>query len=116
MQRIVMLLANGPGLPDGDIADRLEIQASLTGQGQIDEVAYVEDPLPWPTQRTTPDGRVYLGELIRVGTGWAIRRSGSEDDPVWPFEPALLRPGEYATMRPPEGGRLVYRVVSVEQD
>ena len=114
--RIVLLLANSPSAPDGDTSDRLEIRAGLTGQGHIDEIAYVDDPLPWPTQRVTPDGRVYQGELIRVESGWAIRRSGSEDDPVWPFEPTILRPGEYATLRAPEGGTLIFRVVSVDQE
>lgn len=116
MKRIVMLLANAPDAPDGDITDRLEVRAGLTAQGHIDESAYMDDPLPWATQRVTPEGRVYQGELIRTEGTWAIRRSGSEDDPVWPFEPTILRPGEYATVRPPEGGELIYRVVSVDQD
>lgn len=116
MKRIVLLLASGPGAPEGDISDRLELRACLTGQGQIDETAYVEDPLPWPTRRVTPDGRVYEGELIRLAGTWAIRRSRSEDDPLWPFEPTILRPGEYATLRPPEGGELIFRIVSVDQD
>ena len=116
MSRIVLLLANGPGFPGGDVSDRIEMRAGLTGQGHIDEAAYAEDPSPWTAQRTTPDGRMYFGELIRVETGWAIRRSGSEDDPVWPFEPTILRPGEYATMRSPAGGELIYQIVSVDQE
>lgn len=116
MSHIVMLLANAPSLPDGDVSDRVEMQAALTGQGHIDEAAYADDPAPWTTRRITPDGRVYDGELIRVETGWAIRRCGSEDDPVWPFQPTILRPGEYATIRPPEGGDLTYRIVSVDPD
>ena len=116
MMHIVMLLASGPGQPEGDIAERLELRAVLTGNAHIDEAAYQQDPLPWPARRVLPDGRINAGELIRLEAGWAIRRSGSEDDPLWQLEAAMLRPGEYVTVVPPDGGELVYRVVSVDQD
>ena len=116
MSRIVMLLASGPGFPEGNVSDRIEVQAGLTGHGHIDDVAYADDPSPWTARRTTPNGRVYFGELIRLKAGWAIRRTGSEDDPVWPFEPTILRPGEYATVYSPAGDELIYRIVSVDQD
>ncbi len=116
MPRVLMLLANGPDSPDGDTADRIALRVCLTAQGQIDEAAFHEDPLPWATQRTTPDGRVFMGELIRADGGWALRRSGSEDDPVWPFEPEIMRPGEYVTLRPPTGGELIYRIVGIDDE
>ena len=116
MMLVVMLLASGPDQPEGDIADRLDLHVQLTGNAHIDEIAYHQDPEPWPTRRILPDGRVYAGELIRLEEGWAIRRSGSEDDPLWPFQAAILRPGEYVTVLPPNGSELVYRVVSVDQE
>ena len=112
---VVMLLARAPGRPDGDISDRLEMRLCLTADARIDERAYAADPLPWPTRRVDPDGRVFTGEIIRTDAGWAIRRTGSEDDPLWPFEPVLLRPGEYVAVRPPEGDELIYRIVGVDK-
>ena len=83
MVLISMLLARGPGHPEGDVGARLELRAALTAQAHIDAAAYHADPRPWTTRRVEADGRIYAGELLLEESGWAIRRTGSEDDPLW---------------------------------
>jgi hypothetical protein len=114
MFRIAMLLAQGPGRPNGDLADRLELTAALTPQGALDEAAF-GDP-PWPTRRVLPDGRALVGELVRADAGWALRGPAGEDAPLWDFEGRVFRPGEYVTLRRPGGDELIFRIVDVRAD
>ena len=51
MTRLTMLLAQGPGKPDGDLEDRLVMGLCLTQQGQIDVEAYNTAPHPWLARR-----------------------------------------------------------------
>ncbi len=116
MAKITALLAQAPGLPEGDITHGLELHACLTGQAQIDAAAYLVDPLPWRVRRNWPDREDWWGELIRVdGEGWALRRQGGEDEPLWDFVFGILRPGEYVMLRRPSGEELVFRIVQVEE-
>jgi hypothetical protein len=115
MPRVVMLLAMGPGRPRGDTADRLELELALTRQGQLDEQAWDPDA-PWPMLRTLPDGRTLSGSVIRVGGGWALRSDRHEDEPLWDLSGRLFRPGEYVTLRAPDGRVMVFRVVGIEAD
>src|SRR5580704_16176708 len=99
MARVVMLLAHGPGQPEGDLSYRLELSVALTPQGALDEAAF--GAAPWPTRRVLPDGRELAGELVRAGAGWALRSAVGEDAPLWDFQCGVVRPGEYATLRRP---------------
>jgi hypothetical protein len=47
-------------------------------------------------------------------TGWALRNERSPDEPLWELDVRVLRPGEYITLRRPDGADAVFRVVSVE--
>jgi hypothetical protein len=116
MAKVTALLAHGPGLPEGDIAQGLELRLCLTPEARIDLLAYEADPLPWRTRRFWPGREDWAGELIRVDEGWALRRQGGEDEPLWDFSPAIMRPGGYLTLRRPSGEELIYRIVQVEQD
>ncbi len=115
MALIRALLAQGPGLPDGDTERGLELRVCLTPQGLIDLPAWEADPLPWPARRFWPDRPDWSGELIRVEEMWALR-ARSDDEPLWDFEARVLRPGDYVTLRRPDGEELVFRIVSVDPD
>ena len=108
-----MLLAHGPGQPEGDLAYRLELAASLTPQAALDEAAFAA---AWPARRVLPDGREFAGELVRADAGWALRGAAGEDSPLWNFEGRVFRPGEYVTLRRPNGDELVFRIVDVRPD
>jgi len=111
MARVVMLLAHGPGRPEGDLAHRLELTAALTPQGALDEAAF-GDP-PWQARRVLPDGNELAGEVVRAGGGWALRGPAGEDAPLWDFDGRVFRPGEYVTLRRPDGDELIFRIVDV---
>jgi hypothetical protein len=110
--RIILLLASGPGQPGGDVLHRLELHMALTPQGVPDEAALAAGP--WPARRTLPDGRCWLGDIIRTAEGWALR--GHAAPPHAALEIKLLRPGEYITLWPADGEALVFRIVEVQPD
>ena len=114
MTKILSLLAQGAGHPAGDTAIGLELTACLTGNAQLDLAAFETRPEPWPVRRTWPDREEWHGELIRVDEGWAIRAARGDNEPVWDVNARTMRPGEYITLRRPDGEALTFRIVGVE--
>jgi hypothetical protein len=114
MARIIMILARGPGQPEGDLFHRLEAIVALTPQGQLDEAALTDTI--WPTRRMLPDGRERQGDIVRSGAGWVLRGRAGEDSPHSVIEAQVFRPGEYVTLRPPAQDPLVFRIVDVQPD
>jgi hypothetical protein len=121
MPKILALLAAGPGLPLGSIDHGLELHLLLTSQGQIDAAAYFADASPWPARRFRPGRPDWRGEVVLVDdgdvdAGWGLRGEQGMDEPVWTLDGRIFRPGDYITIRRPDGEELVFRIVSVEQD
>ena len=114
MAKILSLLAQSAGHPDGDTAIGLELSVCLTPNALLDVAAFEISPLPWPVRRTWPDREDWHGELIRVDEGWAIRAARGDNEPVWDVTVKTLRPGEYITLRRPDGEELIFRIVGVE--
>ena len=114
MTNLTMVLAQGPGLPDGDLEDRLVVRLALNQQGQIDPAAYDQDPAPWLVTRERPGRAPHQGELIRLDDGWALQSLASEDDPLWSFEGHVFRPGDLVRLRRPDGEELLFRIVASE--
>jgi len=111
MFRVVALLASGPGLPLGDVAQGLELTVQLTSQGQIDPA---DDPHEFRVRRFWPDREDWQGALEWLDTGWAVRSERSTDEPLWQLDVRIVRPGDYVTLRRPDGGDAIFRIVSVE--
>ncbi len=116
MAKLIMLLAKGPGRPDGDIDDRLTVRLALNQQGQIDPYAYDNDPIPWLAMRERPGMQDKHSELIRLDDGWALQSMVSEDDPLWTFEGHVFRPGDLVRLRRPDGEDLLFRIVASTRD
>jgi hypothetical protein len=114
MTNIVMVLAAGPGQPQGDVQDRVTLHVGLTGPGYLDLVAWATTPHTWTFTRTSRRGTT-AGTVMREHESWALCGKG-DDSPIWFFAPRNLRPGEHATLRHPDGNALVYRIVSVTPD
>lgn len=109
-----MLLARGPGKPDGDTEDRLVMGLCLTRQGQIDVEAYHAAPTPWLAWRERAGGTPRPLEIIRIDEGWALQSTSSEDDPIWTFDGHVFRPGELVRLRRPDSQELLFRIVAAE--
>jgi hypothetical protein len=118
MPTVTLVLAGGPGFPNGSADHRYEIDVALDSTGQLDLAAWQADPEPWPVRR------FMLGEAMRSGdvqhdaeTGWSLRLDPSDDNPeqTEPLVSAgVLRPGEHLTLRAPDGRDYAWRVVSVD--
>ena len=115
MAKVLLVLAQAPGLPNGDLNDRLELKLGLTPQGQLDDHAFKDSPFPWIATRDRPGQPVQHSELIRLDDGWALQSlEEGENEPLWAFEYWLFRPGELVRLRRPDGAELLFRIVQVE--
>jgi hypothetical protein len=114
MAKLQLVLAQAPGLPSGDLEDRLELRLGLTPQGQLDGHAFESSPTPWLATRERPGRPARRSELIRLDGGWALQSMCHEDDPLWAFEGWVFRPGELVRLRRPDGTELLFRIVQVE--
>ena len=117
MARVMMLLAQGPGKPEGDIHEGIDMRACLNSQGQVDVGAYEADPLPWRVRRFWPGREDWFGHLIMLDDGqWGLLSEGGDNAPVWNISGRTFRPGEYVTLRRPDHEELIFRIVNVEHD
>ena len=117
MARVKMLLAQGPGKPDGDLEEGLDLKACLTRQGQIDVAAYEADPLPWRARRFWRDREDWYGQLIRLDEGeWGLLSERGDNEPVWDLTGKTFRPGEYVTLRRPDQEEFIFRIVNVDTE
>ena len=114
MTLLTLVLARGPGKPEGDTSDRLTINLCLTSQGQVDVNAYHRAPNPWLAASSRPGVPDRALEVIRIEEGWALQSTSDMDDPVWLFEGHVFRPGELVRLQRPDGEPLLYRVVASE--
>lgn len=109
MTRIFMVLAHGPGLPNGDLNDRMTLTAALTAQGHLDPER--EEGSASRKRLGLPDKRSLL--ILQDG-GWVLRGLHGDDDPLWTIDAHILRPGEPVFLRRPDGEELIYRIVASE--
>ena len=116
MTKITLLLAQGPGMPDGNVADRLTLNMALTAQGQIDLAAYDTAERAWLATRDQPGQPGRDLEIIRIDERWALQSTNSMDDPIWTFEGHVFRPGELVVLNRPDGETLLFRIVNTERE
>ena len=114
MTKITLVLAKGPGKPEGDITDRLVLNVCLNAQGQIDYHAYNAAFEPWLAFRDRDHAPTRDLEIIRLDEGWALQSTNSQDDPIWVFEGHVYRPGELVLLHRPDGEEMLYRIVAAE--
>src|SRR3712207_9242895 len=75
MAKVTLVLASGPGFPNGDPQNRYEIEVKLDATGRLDREARLADPNPWPARRHwrdewPRDGDVQLDEETGA---WSLR-------------------------------------------
>ena len=122
MAKIDLVLAGGPGFPQGSPAHRYRLEVALTPTGELDPEAWQADPAVWPVERDWPDDRRPGDVQYDPDTGWwlSIHRGAAEiaDPDSSPLQTPIrgagpFRPGEYVTLRERDGREYAYRVVSV---
>jgi hypothetical protein len=117
MPTVILVLAGGPGVPDGSAEHRFEFEAALDAAGQLDAEAWQVDPRPWALRRFRPGAPVRHGDVQHdAETGWSLRvqadaEGGEETEPL--IGAGALRPGAHVTLRAADGRDYAWRVVSV---
>ncbi len=112
--RIAALLASSPRQPEGDTQCGMELVLCLTADGQPDLLA-AAGGAPWRVRRFWSHRADWHGLLMPLDDeSWAIRSSADPDEPLWHLLGKAFRPGEYLTLRRPDGRELSFRIVSVE--
>ncbi|RAI59541.1 hypothetical protein [Roseicella frigidaeris] len=121
MPVVTLVVAAGPGYPQGSPDHRYEMTVELTPGGHLDAKAWAEAPQPWPARRLWPGGLSREGDVhFDPDTeGWSIRLfPGPGEAADAPLHAQLrnagqLRPGAYVTIAEPNGVEYSYRVVGV---
>lgn len=120
MPRVTLVLAGGPGFPQGSTEHRYEMDVALDAAGNLDPDAWLADPDPWPARRVWPREPEWTGDVQHDPvTGWSLRffpvPGEAGDAPPHDVIRAAgkVRPGEYLTIREPDGREYSFRVVSV---
>lgn len=117
MPRVTLVLAAGPGFPNGSEDHRYEFDAVLDAHGQLDDAAWRADPAAWAALRERPGEPPRPGDVQHdAETGWSLRFDSTEtgrelSEPLLVTGP--LRPGEYVTLRAEDGRDVSYRVVNI---
>ncbi|MCK8785068.1 hypothetical protein M0638_11800 [Roseomonas sp. NAR14] len=120
MATVTLVMAWGPGLPEGSPGHRYEMSVTLDPQGHIDPAAWQADPNPWPARRIWPAEPERHGDVqYDPEYGWSLRFfGGAAQAPDVPLQDVLqpsgpMRPGEYVGIREADGEDYGYRIVSV---
>ncbi len=116
MVKVTLVLAHGPGHPDGDLDDRMHLRVALSPHGHLDSSAWEAGTIPWLSSRERAGHPVRSGELVKIEDGWALRGLGSEDEPLYSLTAQIVRPGEIVRVSRLDGDEMLYRVVAVEPD
>ena len=116
MVNVLLVLAQGPGFPEGNVEDHMHLHVTLTAQGHLDGTAWETGDQPWATSRTRPGHAPRTGELVKIEEGWALRDLGGEDDPLYTLTAPIVRPGEIVQVSRLDGDTMLYRIVAVEPD
>jgi len=112
LRRVTALLASSPQKPQGDTRCGMEILLCLNADSQPDLSACGE---PWRVRRFWSDRPDWHGLLVAHDEdSWAMRSAADPDEPLWDLRARTFRPGEYVTLRRPDGRELSFRIVSIE--
>lgn len=121
MPLVILVMASGPGFPGGSPDHRYEMEVVLTADRQLDADAWRAGGVPWPVRRIWPQSPPRTGELQHdPESGWTLRfhplpGEAADVAPLAVIRHAgQIRPGEYATIREPDGKEYGWRVVGVE--
>ena len=108
-------LARTQEFPEGSASRAYLVRLPVNDNGIIDEDALRAAPQLATVRRFWPSEPDMSGYVIRTQKGWALSyRKGEEDDEtIFHLETHRILPGEYITLREPDGKQLPYRITSL---
>ncbi|MBL8542506.1 MAG: hypothetical protein JNJ63_01740 [Hyphomonadaceae bacterium] len=115
LTRVILRLGRNPeaGYPDGNDDYGYVIQAPLDANGKLDAALWREKREHCTVRRFHPHETPADGFLRHRGEHWYIWYDEADEGPA---EPLIklgsheLRPGEYVTVREPDGDALTFRI------
>ena len=124
LQRITLHLARTPEHPNGSAQHGYEFLAPLDESGLIDADAWRESRERCSVERFWGREPPRSGILVhraggQDGATWGFdydRKTHADDEAGWRFGHHAFRPGEYVSVREPDGELLPFRVVAVEPE
>jgi hypothetical protein len=114
MVKLILVLAQAPWAEQGDVNDHLDLTVQLTAQGRFDTAAFQAAPDHWTALRRRPDHHPRAYHLVRTDKAWALHSMDNDDEPLIDLSTDILRPGEVVGLQQPDGGKIWFRIVSVE--
>ena len=81
---VTLVVAAGPGFPQGSPEHRYEIGVTLTPGGHLDAAAWLADPNPWTARRIQPGSPPRPGDVVYDADteSWAIRQESPFTKPI----------------------------------
>ena len=120
LRKITLHAARSKEFPEGSIRHGYDFVAPLTDDGRIDLEAWKAHRGECFAHRFWADEPSLRGLLVhrpggRGGSTWAFEWNSAETDEEegYRFGDHAFKPGEYVSVREPEGQMLTFRVVSV---
>jgi hypothetical protein len=122
LQRITLHLARTRAFPQGSSRHGYELLAPLTADGHIDLTAWKEHRNACVVHRFWGDEPRLRGRLVhrpggKSGATWGFDydvQTHADDEAGYRLADHVLAPGEYLSIRDPEGELHTFRVASVE--
>lgn len=119
LKRIRLELARDEEFPEGSARHGYDFVAPLDDEGRINLESFVAERERCRVLRFWGDAEHETGHLVRFSGGaWAFhyKKSGDidvEDEEGYRFQSHHFRPGEYVSIREPDGEMRTFRVTRV---
>jgi hypothetical protein len=121
LMKITLNLARTKQFPEGSIRHGYDFVAPLDGEGKIDPAAWRSHRNACVVHRFWGDAPERRGQLVHrpggnAGATWGFDYDASthaDDEAGFRFGEHLFRPGEYVSIRDPDGELETFRIVHV---
>jgi hypothetical protein len=121
LMKITLNLARTKAFPEGSIRHGYEFVAPIDQQGHIDTKSWKETKNACVVHRFWGDEPIKRGSLVHRAGGdrgatWGFdydRVTHTEDEAGFRFGDHVFKPGEYVSIRDPDGEMETYRIVAV---
>jgi hypothetical protein len=113
---VTLEMARNPSHPEGSSEYGYEFVAPLKADGHIDATAFAKDKARCKVRRFWKGEGDRSGELVHTKEKtWAFSYEPGEDDDETFFrlDRHVFKPGEYVTIKEPDGSAPTFKVVSV---
>ena len=116
LMRIRLELARSRDFPEGSPHRGYEFTLPLTAEAKLDVAAFARNPQICTVHRFwegEDDETEQLTRTRRGGWVFSFRTGEDDDEPIHRLPDHVFRPGEYLSVREPDGQLYTFRIVSL---